>query len=90
MEGKYSQPEADTTKGRVKRQKEVRSLVTLFKYRMKLCNWPYLWMVLLHEPINSLYCLSWVELGFCYLEPTAGYKGLGLEGPELLILSVSG
>lgn len=37
MEGKHSQPEADITKGRVKRQKEVRSLVTLFKYKIKLC-----------------------------------------------------
>lgn len=37
MEGNYSQPEADTTEGRGKRQKEARSLVTLFKYRIKLC-----------------------------------------------------
>lgn len=43
-------------------------------------------MVLLHEPINSLYYLSCIELGFCYLEPTAGHKGLGSEGPEVLIL----
>lgn len=35
--GDHSWLEADTTKGRAERQKEARSLVTLFKYRIRLC-----------------------------------------------------
>lgn len=37
MEGDHSWLEANTTKGRAERQKEARSSVTLFKYRIRLC-----------------------------------------------------
>lgn len=75
MEGNHSQYEADTAEERFRRQKENRSLVTLLR-TSSACDWPYLGVVLLHKPINFLYCLSWVDLGFCFLQPRAG---LGLE-----------
>lgn len=79
-----------TTEERVRRQKETRSLLMLLSIgSIFACDWPCLWMVLLHEPINSLYCLCWVEFGFCYLQPRGFFTRLGLRDPGILIFSIS-